>query len=334
MKPFTHLPTYPLSYLPTYPLSFLLLLLFTSCTQKLVSPKLVTDETSTTIVLNEQPLLTYVHAITPAPEGADPLYKRSAYIHPLRSPGGEILTRIQPADHYHHYGIWNPWTHTNFGTDSVDFWNLALGQGTVRFAEYLDKYETEGKAGFKVAHDHIYFPEEGGERVAIEETWDLKVFDADENSYIADMIITLSTPLEIPVTLEAYRYGGGLGFRATEKWDTDNSTVLTSEGKNRADADGTEARWAIIEGESSVPQGRSGILFISHPSNQSHPEPMRVWPPDSEDGIGNVFFEFCPIRHQEWILEPGKVYTLKYRMVVFDGEMDVESAENHWKNFQ
>lgn len=275
-----------------------------------------------------------MHAITPAPEGQNPLYKRSAYIHPLRSPGGEILTAIQPADHYHHYGIWNPWTHTHFGADSVDFWNLALGQGTVRFAEYLDSYEHEGVAGFKVRHEHIYFKNEGGEGVALNETWDVRVHNAGEASYVADLTVTLSTPLELPLTLEAYRYGGGLGFRATENWDTDNSTVLTSEGKARAEADGTGARWVIIEGESSVSLGRSGILFLSHPGNRAHPEPMRMWPPETNEGVGNVFFEFCPIRHQEWVLEPGKEYTLKYRMVVFDGVMDAESAETHWRNFQ
>ncbi|MFO7668574.1 MAG: PmoA family protein [Bacteroidales bacterium] len=314
---------------------FLMILFpFASCTQSPPSPTLVSDESSATIMLGEQPLLTYVNSETPAPGGQNPLYKRSAYIHPLRSPGGEILTRIQPEDHYHHYGIWNPWTHTHFGEDTVDFWNLALGQGTVRFAGYLDQYERRGEAGFRVRHDHIYFKKEGGEGVAINETWNLRVHDAGENVYTADLTVTLSTPLEVPVTLEEYRYGGGIGFRATEKWGTGNSTVLTSEGKTRAGADGTGARWVIVEGESSVPQGRSGILFLSHPENRAHPEPMRMWPPEQNDGLSNVFFEFCPIRHQEWVLEPGKAYTLKYRMVVFDGVMDVETAEKHWKQFQ
>ena len=316
------------------PLTILLLFLLASCTRESASPKLVTDEASTSIVLNEQPLLTYVHAITPAPEGVDPLYERSAYIHPLRSPGGEILTTIQPADHIHHYGIWNPWTHTHFGADSVDFWNLALGQGTVRFAEYLDRYENKGEAGFKVRQKHIYFKDEGGEGVAIDETWDVKVFDVLDSSYVADLTVTLTNPMDLAITLEAYRYGGGLGFRGTEKWNPGNASVLTSEGKNWSEADGTGARWVRIEGVSSVPQGRSGILFLSHPDNQSHPEPMRMWPPNSNEGKANVFFEFCPIRHQEWVLEPGQVATLKYRMVVFDGSLNVESAETHWNNFQ
>jgi hypothetical protein len=323
MKPNNHFTIFLMTLFP-----------FVSCTQPPPSPTLVSDESSTTIMLGEQPLLTYVNAETPAPEGQDPLYRRSAYIHPLRSPGGEILTRIQPEDHFHHYGIWNPWTHTHFGEDTIDFWNLALGQGTVRFAGYLDQYESKGEAGFSVRHDHTYFKKGGGEGVAINEIWNLRVHDAGENKYTADLTVTLSTPLEVPVTLEEYRYGGGIGFRATEKWGTENSTVLTSEGKTRAEADGTSARWVIVEGESSVPQGRSGILFLSHPGNRAHPEPMRMWPPDQNDGKSNVFFEFCPVRHQEWVLEPGKAYTLKYRIVVFDGAMDVETAENHWKQFQ
>ena len=102
-------------------------------------PRLSVDENSTTIFIGEQPVLSYVHTETLPPEGIDTVYKRSAYIHPLWSPGGERLTRVQPPDHWHHYGIWNPWTRTHFGKYKVDFWNLADKQGTVRFAEYLEK---------------------------------------------------------------------------------------------------------------------------------------------------------------------------------------------------
>jgi len=163
--------------------------------------------------------------------------------------------------------------------------------------------------------------------------WEVAVHAIKEDSYVLDLTTTLNTPLECGILLEQYRYGGGLGFRATQRWGTENSTVLTSEGKTRAEADGTGARWVIIEGESSVPEGRSGILFMSHPENRAHPEPMRMWPPDSQDGIGNVFFEFCPIRHREWKLEQGKDYYLQYRMVVFDGSMDPISADVLWNEF-
>ena len=319
MKPFAFLIGATLGLLP-------------ACGQN--GPRLVTTEDETTIYLGSQAVLTYVHSETLPPEGVDPVYRRSAYIHPLYSPGGERLTRIQPPDHWHHYGIWNPWTRTHFGEYKVDFWNLAEGQGTVRFAEYLEKMEGKEEAGFRVRQEHIYFKEDGSDAVALDEVWKVTVRDLPGQSYQVDLYTTLSTPLETGITLEAYRYGGGLGYRGTEKWDPGNATVLTSGGKTWADADATRARWVIVEGESSVEEGRSGILFLSHPGNQAHPEPMRMWPPDSNEGKENVFFEFCPIRHQEWVLEPGKAYTLKYRMVVFDGTLSPEDAEAYWSNFQ
>lgn len=297
-------------------------------------PRLSCGEDETTIYIGKQPVLTYVHKETLPPEGVDEVYKRSAYIHPLWSPGGERLTRIQPPDHWHHYGIWNPWTRTRFGDRKVDFWNLAEKQGTVRFAEYLEKIEQENLAGFRVRQEHLYFMEDGSEGVAINEVWKVTVKDLEGHAYQADLVITLSTPLESGITLEQYRYGGGLGFRGTEKWYPGNATVLTSEGKNWSDADATHARWVVLEGESSVPEGRSGILFLSHPENRSHPEPMRMWPPNSNQGKENMFFEFCPIRHQEWVLEPGKEYTLRYRMVVFDGSITTLTAEQYWEAFK
>lgn len=298
------------------------------------TPRLSCEEDETTIYIGPQPVLTYVHKETLPPEGVDPVFKRSAYIHPLRSPGGEILTRIQPPDHWHHYGIWNPWTRTRFGDRQVDFWNLGERQGTVRFAEYLEKIELEDRAGFRVRQEHIYFKEDGSEGVAINEVWKVTVKNLPGKAYQVDLQTTLSTPLETGITLEAYRYGGGLGYRATGKWNPSNATVLTSEGKTWQDADATHARWAIIEGESSVEEGRSGILFLSHPDNQAHPEPMRMWTPDMNGGKENVFFEFCPIRHEEWVLEPGREYTLKYRMVVFDGTIAIPTAEEFWTNFR
>ncbi|MDA3821597.1 MAG: PmoA family protein, partial [Bacteroidales bacterium] len=81
---------------------------------------------------NDQDFFRYRRSELLPPEGVDMKYKRSGYIHPLVSPGGEVLTRIQPPDHYHHYGIWNPWTKTHINGREIDYWNLGKGQGTVR----------------------------------------------------------------------------------------------------------------------------------------------------------------------------------------------------------
>jgi hypothetical protein len=285
------------------------------------------------LLQNENPVLNYRFETTFPPEGVNPLYKRSGFIHPLWSPGGEVLTRIQAPDHYHHYGIWGPWTKTHIGDREVDFWNLAKGQGTVKFAGFLSQTEGDVFSGFQALQQHVDFGGQGPDQIAMNETLDVRVWNISGDIRVIDYTTTLNSPLENGIMLDAYRYGGGIGFRASEKWQKDNCTVLTSDGKTRADADGSYARWCIVEGESDTEAGRSGILFLSHPSNRMHPEPMRVWPLDANGGRGDLYFEFVPIRHDDWKLDPHQNYTLKYRMVVFDGEMDEETAEMYWNSF-
>jgi hypothetical protein len=291
------------------------------------------DENNLVLRKGADPVLSYRHSVMPPPEGVDEIFGRSGFIHPLWSPGGEVLTRVQPPDHYHHYGIWNPWTAATFGGRTVDFWNLGGRQGTVRFAGFTGNEAGPVYSGMKALQEHVAFAADGTELVAINELWDVRVWETGtKNITVIDFTSVLNTPLSGGIVLNQFRYGGGLGYRTTEKWHKDNSIVLTSEGLNRAQADGTNARWCIIEGESGVPSGRSGILFLSHPSNRMHPEPMRVWPLDMYER-GDLFFQFTPIRHEDWNLAPNTGYTQKYRMIVYDGKITAEEAEKYWRSF-
>ncbi len=273
-------------------------------------------------------LLGYQMAQMPAPEGADPSYARSGFIHPLNTPSGKRLTRIQPKDHYHHYGIWNPWTHVEYKGDTLDFWNLNQKQGTVRFANLI--YSADGPvfSEYQVLQEHVVLKDAKNE-VALKETQTVRITPLDEQSYLADFIITYNCATESPFTILEYRYAG-FGWRTTEEWDNTNSTVLTSEGKNRKEADGSTARWCIVQGK--LGNGKGGAVMLSHPQNFNHPEPLRIWP-ENQYGRGDMFANFAPTKNTNWILEPGKNYTLKYRMLVFDGEMTTDKAEKAWNSF-
>lgn len=283
--------------------------------------------------MKDQPILEYQFGTVYPPGDADPLFRRSGFIHPLWSPGGQVLSRIQPPDHYHHYGIWGPWTKTHIRGREVDFWNLIKGEGTVRFSGLLSEVEGPVFSGFKALQEHIDFGGRGEDQVAINEVLDVRAWNLNGDVWLIDYTITLNTPLDSGIMLDAYRYGGGIGYRATELWHKDNSSVLTSENKDRLSADGTKAKWCMVEGESVSEKGRSGILFMGHTSNRDFPEPMRVWPVDANGGRGDVYFEFCPIRHKDWMLEKGKDYSLKYRLLVFDGSLTAEKAESYWQGF-
>jgi len=291
------------------------------------------DYRDMSLVMNEKPILKYRYAVTFPPDGINPIFKRSGFIHPLYSPEGEVLTRIQAPDHYHHYGIWGPWTHTHIGDRQVDFWNLGEGQGTVKFAGFLTEEEGAIYSSFEALQQHIDFGGKGEDQVAMNEILDVRAWNIGEGVWMVDYTTSINSPLENGILLDAYRYGGGIGFRASEKWKKDNCTVLTSDNKTRIDADGSFAKWCIVEGESETKEGRSGILFMSHPSNRMHPEPMRVWPLDANAGRGDMYFEFVPIRHEEWKLKAKQNHTLKYRMIIFDGKMDAKTAGMYWNSF-
>lgn len=280
------------------------------------------------------PMVTYRYEMTYPPEGIDSIFRKSGYIHPIITPKGDTLTRIQPPDHYHHYGLWGPWTHTRIDTTRVDFWNLGEGMGTVLFKEFKDTSSGDVFSSFTASQEHIDFKTEAAPQVALNEDLNVRIWNLGrEDRYMFDYNTSFKSPLKNGILFEAYRYGGGIGLRFNERWKADNCSVLTSEGNDRLTADGTNARWCIVSGESSDGKGTNGILFMSHPENRMHPEPMRIWPIDGNNGRGDMFFEFCPIRHEEWKIEPNEDYQLNYRMVVFDGELKAEEAEAYWQAF-
>jgi len=292
---------------------------------------LTTDQKSIIITNAGKNVLQYNYGIHYPPTGVDSAFKRSGFIHPLWSPSGNILTRINAPDHYHHMGLWNPWTHVLFEGKEIDFWNLGDKKGTVRFSHFISKNNGAIYAGFRALQQHIAFniPSPGMDKTALDEVWDIKVYNTGENVYLIDFTSSLNCATDSAVILKEYRYGG-FGFRATEDWNNNNSTVLTSEGKNRKGADASTARWCMIDGD--MQNGHSGIVFMGYPSNYNYPEPMRVWPEDANKR-GDVFFSFSPTRNKDWDLHPGQSYVLKYRMLVFDGKITTEQAEEAWESF-
>lgn len=273
-------------------------------------------------------LLQYNFATVYPPPGVDSVFKRSAFIHPLWSPGGQVLTRIQPPDHHHHYGIWNPWTHILYKKDTLDLWNLNKKQGTVRFNKFIQEEAGTVFAEYSAIHDHVAF-RENREEIILSENQTVRIYDPQGDHYLMDISIQYTCTTQDPVLLLEYRYGG-LGWRTTEQWTNANSTVLTSEGKTRKDADGSKARWCLVQG--AVDSSHAGIVMMSSPSNYNHPEPLRIWP-ENQYNRGDMFANFDPTKDRDWLLEPGKIYSLNYRFLVFNNPFTSEKSEAAWQSF-
>lgn len=282
-----------------------------------------------TILRGNRPVLHYRATVMEPPAGVDTAFRRGGFIHPAFTPSGNSLTHIHPKDHYHHLGIWNPWTDTQFEGKTVDFWNLKKLSGTVRPVPSPQNALVTGPVfgGFRQLQEHVVL--DNPDRAAMNEWLEVKVYGLPGDAFVWDYNSTLQCASAAPITLNEYRYGGGFAIRGAEEWNNANSKVLTSEGKTRKEADGSLARWFIVQG--ALKGGPGGLLVLSDPQNFNSPQPLRVWP--ENDQGGQVFANFSPTKNKPWPLVPGQSYTQRYRIVAFDGELTAKQAEQYWKDY-
>jgi len=302
--------------------------LLLSLAAPLAALELIEDEDKIHVRRGETPVLSYWKSEIAAPEGADPKFRRSGFIHPLATPRGAVLTGIQPADHYHHLGLWHAWVKTRHGEDEPDFWNLARGSGRVRFAKVasLDR-DPDGGVGFEVVQEHLaYKGAEGAETVVLRETLSVRVLP-HETLNLVDYRVRQTNVSDLALELPQHRYGGCLAFRGRHDWDADNSALLTSEGKTRADSHTTRARWIAASGPAD--DGHAGLAILVDPANRDFPQRLRTWPADLENGA--VFINFVPTQEKGWSLEPGDTIEMRYRLVTCDAKPGAGEVEAWFK---
>lgn len=281
--------------------------------------------------LHKKPVLQYNTEIKKL-SSANSAFERNGYIHPVWSPGGTVLSEINPADHLHHYGIWNPWTSIVYDDKKYDLWNIGDKTGTVHSDSICHLTFGNLFAELIARHRHIIFKDYILTQpfVIMNEEQQIRTWNMSNDIFVWDLNFCLFPATGQPVTLSAYRYAG-LAFRATANWHKENTQFMTSEGKTRNETDGIAARWIYVTG--NEPQGKSGILFLASPSNHNFPEPLRTWDSNANNGRGDVMVNFAPTKYKDWILQPGGQYPFKYRIVTFDGDMDYNRAELLWKDY-
>ncbi|VGO14931.1 hypothetical protein PDESU_03501 [Pontiella desulfatans] len=253
-------------------------------------------------------------------------FKGSNFIHPLKTPSGFCVTDLQPADHLHHFGLWWPWKMIKVDGRDINTWELQNGDGLIQ-ARKADSTST----GFIAESDYVDRKAPDGPQVVLKETTEVDVVEFKTDAaigYYLDFKIIHRCAADKPVEIVKYRYSG-FSIRATPEWNKDNSTILTSEGKDRYGANFTRATWVKAEG--AVPTGgKAGFLMMGHPTNHAHPELLRTW--DNQHN-GAVFANFNPVQQASWNLEPGKDYARGYRFFVYDGELNKEQADRLWKEY-
>jgi hypothetical protein len=255
-------------------------------------------------------------------------FKRAAYLHPLISAAGAVVTGDYPSNHVHHHGIWTSWSRVQFQGRATNFWELAEEKGTTEFVGLNRTWNGPVHGGFAVRQQLVDFTSRKP-TAALEETWEVTAYNPSVSTRFArvfDLSITQTCATADPVTLTKHLYGG-LGYRGRDEWNgKENLIVLTSEGATTRDAaNTTRVRWCYIGG--AVESGAvAGVAILSHPENPRAPEPIRLHP-------DMPFLCFSPVQLGDLSIEPGKPYLARYRIVVLDGAPDRSTLDALWSGF-
>ncbi len=277
------------------------------------------------IKVSDKELISYQATPLVTPKGGD-AFQGSHFIHPLKTPSGFIVTDCQPDDHKHHFGLWWPWKFIQTGDRKINCWELQQGDGLIQATE-----NTQIKNGLSTKSIYIDRKAPGGPITLLNETTTITasgIVNQPAIGYFLDLDIVQYTEGHTNITIPTYRYSG-FSLRGTPVWNKNNSTILTSEGKERLTANFTHARWVKVEGQTDHPED-AGIILMSHPTNQAHPEKLRTW---DKQHKGAIFINFNTVADKSWRFEPHKRYSRSYRAFVYDGQVSAAQAEELWQAY-
>ena len=289
-------------------------------------PEARDDGSNLELLLRGKQVLRYNYKpVSPPTPEIDPVQTRDAYIHPVWTPGGRIITDDFHPDHLHQRGIFMAWTKTRFKGRTPDFWNLGDGSGAVRFKEFRKVFQGPVFAGFQAVQEHVDLSAPEGEEVALTELWDVRVWrlGLGEGYFVFDLDSVQQCATDAPLTLPEYLYGG-MGFRGARSWTPDALSVETSTGKDRKSGDGSREDWCHFQGP--VDGKLAGIVVFGDPQNYRAPQPLRIHPE-------MPYFSFTPVRMGEMQIEPGRPYHSHFRFLVYDGKMTTKTVKSHWIDF-
>ncbi|MDO9552786.1 PmoA family protein [Rhodonellum sp.] len=264
-------------------------------------------------------VLTYHPTFAYPPDGQSESYKKSGFIHPVKSPEGQILTDDFPMGHLHQHAIYNAWAKTRFKGKKVDFWNQLDSLGTVSHKQTISQKSGTAYAELVAMLSHISLID--GE--ALEETWEIKVYPS-KGFHLFDILSTQVNTSNDTLFMDKYIYGG-MAFRGSKAWNPDDSLqyqnpweITTDQGHTLAQANNQKAQWVTSSG--NIDGKATGITIFGFPENFKYPQAIRVHPT-------MPYWVYSPVIEEGFFLAPGERYSSKFRYLVFDGKPDLDQIQ-------
>jgi hypothetical protein len=258
------------------------------------------------------------------PPGIEPWYLRGGYLHPIFTPSGVLVTDDYTRDHHAHHGLWSAWAPVTFEGKDINFWAMGERTGKGDFDALLGTWDGPVHAGLRARNVQVSLA--GAQpKTALNEIWVVTLYRTHEGPapyFLFDLDSTQETATTSAVMIHEHIYGG-FALRGHAQWGA-SADFLTSEGRTRANGDGTNGRWCHIGGR--VDGKQAGYAALGHPGNFRAPQPLRINPSDP-------FFSLAPAAAGPFAIVPGKPYVSHFRVVVSDGPADRALLDRLWNDY-
>ncbi|MGV3766332.1 MAG: PmoA family protein [Chitinophagaceae bacterium] len=272
----------------------------------------------------EHPVFFY-HTSVKYPEGdTGAVYKRSGFIHPLFTPGGEVLTDDFPVGHTHQHALFSAWVNTIFKGEKTDFWNQHQLTGTAKHVEVEEMVSGPVCVQLKLrlAQESLKYG------TVLDEKWELRIYNLPK-IFLFDLHVEQTNVTGDTLFLPKYIYGG-MAFRGAARWNKEDTAyfeehwkVVNAEGKENDAANHKPARWVQVSGTGS---SGNGLVVYDHPGNLRYPQPVRVHPT-------MPYFVFSPVVNEGFSIAPGGKYRARYRYFTYGtypGKNRFFEEEQNW----
>lgn len=278
--------------------------------------KWVEDANSLALVSGEQVVWKFLHD----PADGKPCFD------PVAPVGKPSIAWKSPSDHIWHYGLWFSWKLIN----GVNYWEenakTHKAAGLTNWKDVVKKTNPDGSATISLALEYalpntapvltekrtitITAPAADGS-YSMDWTQEFKVGDKD--------IVLDRTPL--PGEKDGKAFGGYAGLSLRMKKLT-NIQAITTEGPVQFNKEDRFRGPALACEYSGTVDGQQvGVAMIDHPSNLNAPSPWYVI------RGGMCYFNAAVLLKGPVNMKAGETFTLKYRVIVHPGAMEVEQLK-------
>jgi len=259
----------------------------------------------------------------------DGKYARANYVHPLYNVDGFELTEDFPKDHLHHRGIFWTWHQVIVGSEPIgDAWECKdFIWDVIEFNKSGSRKNSVTMNARTLWKSPVWKDADGNPKPLAEEYSEITVYQKMDNYRVIDFRISLRAleeDLKIGGSDDHKGYGG---FSVRMKMPKDIKFTWV-DGEVEPKTEQVRAGpWMNVSGRLSSNNGHGGVVMINHPDNPMFPE---KWILRKKGSMQNPVY---PGRHPVSISAEDPT-VLKYRMVVYTGEMMQKSIEEIVRDFR